>query len=212
MMEIDLTEMGKNARMAARQLVLFSSEKKNQFLETLAFALWSERENILEANAADVRMAKEKQFSEALIDRLLLSENRLMGIMADIRQLIHLPDPVGTLIEEKTLPNGLRARRQRVPMGVLAVIYEARPNVTVDITALALKSGNAVLLRGGKETRLTNLALMAVIHQVLVKFDLPLTTVQFIDDPDRRYVNQLVKMDSYVDLLIPRGGNRLQEF
>lgn len=212
MMEIDLTEMGKNARMAARQLVLFSSEKKNQFLETLAIALWSERENILEANAADVQMAKEKQFSDALIDRLLLSENRLMGIMADIRQLIHLPDPVGTLIEEKTLPNGLRARRQRVPMGVLAVIYEARPNVTVDITALALKSGNAVLLRGGKETRLTNLALMAVIHQVLVKFDLPLTTVQFIDDPDRRYVNQLVKMDSYVDLLIPRGGNRLQEF
>lgn len=211
-MEIDLTEMGKNARMAARQLVLFSSEKKNQFLETLAIALWSERENILEANAADVRMAKEKQFSEALIDRLLLSENRLMGIMADIRQLIHLSDPVGTVIEEKTLPNGLHVQRQRVPMGVLAVIYEARPNVTVDITALALKSGNAVLLRGGKETRLTNLALMAVIHQVLVKFDLPLTTVQFIDDPDRRYVNQLVKMDSYVDLLIPRGGNRLQEF
>ncbi len=211
-MEKDLTEIGKNARSAARKLVLFTEEKKNQFLETLALSLWTDREKILQANAADVLMAREKQFSEALIDRLLLNEKRLQGMMDDIRQLIALPDPVGTVLEEKTLPNGIQARRQRVPMGVLAVIYEARPNVTVDITALALKSGNAVLLRGGKETRLTNLTLVAVIHQVLAKFNLPLTAVQFIDDPDRSYVNQLVKMDQYVDLLIPRGGNRLQEF
>ena len=212
MMEKDLTEIGKDARLAARQLLLFSNEKKDQFLETLALSLWSEREKILEANSADVLKAREKMFSEALIDRLLLTEKRLQGMMADIRQLIELPDPVGKVLEEKTLSNGIRAKRQRVPLGVLAVIYEARPNVTVDITALALKSGNAVLLRGGKETRLTNLTLVEVIHQVLVKFELPTTAVQFIDDPDRRYVNQLVKMDNYVDLLIPRGGNRLQEF
>lgn len=211
-MDKKLIEMGKNARRAARQLLLVSAEQKNQLLEALAESLWADREKILQANMEDVRIAKEKNFSVALIDRLLLNEERLQGMMADIRQLIDLPDPVGTVLEEKTLPNGIRARRERVPMGVLAVIYEARPNVTVDITALALKSGNVVLLRGGKETRLTNLALVAVIHQVLGNFNLPLTAVQFIDDPDRRYVNRLVKMDAYVDLLIPRGGQRLQDF
>ncbi len=211
-MDEPLIEMGKKARLAARQLLSFSAEAKNQFLEALAAALWTERETILQANAEDVRIAQEKQTTAALIDRLLLNENRLHGMMADIRQLIALPDPVGSVLEDKTLPNGIQARRQRVPMGVLAVIYEARPNVTVDITALALKSGNALLLRGGKETRLTNLALVAVIHQVLRQFNLPLTAVQFLDDPDRRYVHRLVKMDAYVDLLIPRGGQRLQDF
>jgi glutamate-5-semialdehyde dehydrogenase len=130
----------------------------------------------------------------------------------DLEELIQMPDPVGTIIEQKTLTNGLKARRVRVPLGVMAVIYEARPNVTVDISALGIKSGNAVILRGGKETLASNKALVQVIQNCLEVAGIPVEAVQFIDDPDRELVNQLVRMDQYVDILVPRGGNALQEF
>jgi glutamate-5-semialdehyde dehydrogenase len=131
---------------------------------------------------------------------------------SDLEELIQMPDPVGTIIEQKTLPNGLKAQRVRVPIGVMAVIYEARPNVTVDISALGIKSGNAVILRGGKETLNSNKALVQVIQNFLEAAGIPVEAVQFIDDPDRELVNQLVHMDQYVDILIPRGGNTLQDF
>jgi glutamate-5-semialdehyde dehydrogenase len=123
-----------------------------------------------------------------------------------------MPDPVGTIIEEKILVSGVHARRVRVPLGVMAVIYEARPNVTVDISALGIKSGNAVILRGGKETLHSNLALVQMIRDCLISVQIPADAVQFIDDPDRELVNQLVKMDQFIDILIPRGGNALQDF
>jgi glutamate-5-semialdehyde dehydrogenase len=123
-----------------------------------------------------------------------------------------MSDPIGTIIEEKILPNGLQAQRIRVPLGVMAVIYEARPNVTVDISALGIKSGNAVILRGGKETLHSNKALVQLIQDCLRSVQIPAEAVQFIDDPDRELINQLVKMDQFVDILIPRGGNALQDF
>lgn len=211
-MDETLKIIGKQTKNASRQLMSVSTEQKNQFLTLLAEQLWQNRSTILAANQEDILAAQAKNLSAALIDRLMLNETRIQGMMADIRQLIDLPDPVAQILEHKVLPNGLKARRERVPLGVIAVIYEARPNVTIDISALALKAGNAVILRGGKETRLTNLALVMVIKQALKTLSLPEQAVMFIDDPDRRYVNDLVKMDQYVDLLIPRGGNNLQDF
>ncbi len=211
-MDESLKKIGKQSRFAARKLMAVSTQLKNEFLTELADNLWIFREKILSANQADVVEAEKKGLPASLIDRLLLNEKRIQGMMDDIRQLVELPDPIGQILEKKVLPNGIRARRERVPLGVIAVIYEARPNVTIDISALAIKAGNAVILRGGKETRLTNLALVEVIKTVLKEKALPEDAVHFLDDPDRRYVNELVKMDQYVDLLIPRGGNRLQEF
>jgi glutamate-5-semialdehyde dehydrogenase len=130
----------------------------------------------------------------------------------DLDVLLGMPDPVGNIIEVKTLPSGIKASRVRVPLGVMAVIYEARPNVTVDISALGIKSGNAVILRGGKETLASNKALVEVIQNCLRAVQISAEAVQFIDDPDRELVNQLVKMDQFIDILIPRGGNTLQDF
>jgi glutamate-5-semialdehyde dehydrogenase len=142
----------------------------------------------------------------------LLNDKRIAGIAADLTTLATMPDPVGQILDERILDSGILARRQRVPIGVMAVIYEARPNVTVDISALGLKAGNAVILRGGKETLQTNSALVALIRDSIAANNLPADSVQFINDPSRTLVNQLVKMDETIDLLVPRGGNNLQRF
>ena len=148
----------------------------------------------------------------ALLDRLMLNEQRLSGIVADLRRVTELPDPVGEVFDTQTLSNGLRLRKQRVPMGVLAVIYEARPNVTVDVAGLALKSGNCVILRGGSETIRSNRALAAAIARGLEAGRLPAHAVQLIGDTDRQLVYDLLQMDAYVNMVIPRGGAGLHEF
>jgi glutamate-5-semialdehyde dehydrogenase len=147
-----------------------------------------------------------------LIDRLMLNEARLTGIADGLRMVTDLPDPVGEIFDAGTLPNGLQVRKQRVPLGVLGVIYEARPNVTVDVAGLALKSGNAVILRGGSETLNSNRALVASLQKALAQSKVPADAIQFIDSPDRALVLELLHLRDYVDMIIPRGGAGLHEF
>ena len=164
---MSLIEMGQRAKAAARQLARATTDQKNAALVALADRLWAARADVLSANAIDVEAAQADGLSPAMIDRLMLNEARLQGIAADQRNVATLPDPVGEIFEASTLPNGLKIHKQRVPLGVLGVIYEARPNVTVDVAGLALKTGNAVILRGGSETLNSNRALVAVIQQAL---------------------------------------------
>jgi glutamate-5-semialdehyde dehydrogenase len=209
---MSLIEMGQRAKAAARQLARATTEQKNAALVTLADQLWAARADVLSANAIDVEAAQANGLSAAMIDRLLLNEARLHSIAADQRNVATLPDPVGEIFEATTLPNGLKIHKQRVPLGVLGVIYEARPNVTMDVAGLALKTSNAVILRGGSETLNSNRALVAVIRQALKESGLPAEAVQFIDDADRARVTELLQLDEYVDMIIPRGGEGLHRF
>jgi len=209
---MSLIEMGQRAKAAARQLARATTGQKNAALTTLADQLLAHCADVLSANAIDVEAAQANSLSAALIDRLLLNEKRLEGIAADQRNVATLPDPVGEIFEASTLPNGLKIHKQRVPIGVLGVIYEARPNVTIDVAGLALKTGNAVILRGGSETLNSNRALVTVIQQALQECGLPADAVQFIDDADRARVTELLQLDEYVDMIIPRGGAGLHQF
>lgn len=209
---IDLLKLGQKSRNISRKLNQISPQQRNEFLALLAERIRNNSETILAANQMDIEQARSAGLNEALIDRLLLNQTRLDSMAKDLEDLIKMPDPVGTIIEQKTLASGIKASRIRVPLGVMAVIYEARPNVTVDISALGIKSGNAVILRGGKETLSSNKALVKAIQNCLEAASIPVEAVQFIDDPDRELVNRLVRMDQYVDILVPRGGNALQEF
>jgi glutamate-5-semialdehyde dehydrogenase len=209
---IDLNGMGLAARQAARRLALSSNADRRRTLEALAGALEEDQAAILEANQVDVAAAKQSGLTAALIDRLTLAPARLEGIAADVRTVADLPDPLGTRYDERTLPNGLRVHRQRVPIGVLGVIYESRPNVTIDVAALAIRTGNCAILRGGSETVRSNRALLGAVQAALRLGGLPVAAVQFVDDPDRRYVTELLRLHDYVDLIIPRGGNQLHEF
>ncbi len=210
MTTVDLQAMGKAAREASYQLASLSSEEKDEALAAIAAHLEAGAEMVLAANAKDVADGRARGLSEALLDRLLLTEARMAKLAAAVRHIAALPDPVGMEIEGRTLPNGLRLSRRRVPLGVLGVIYEARPNVTVDIAALALKTGNAVILRGGSETLRSNKALVRIIHRALGEVGLPLAAVQLIESPDRTLVRELLRLDAYVDMIIPRGGAKLQ--
>ncbi len=207
-----LEEMGKAARAAARRLAAASEAQKNNALQMIAERIWQERAAILEANRADVQAAETAGLSAAMVERLTLNETRLQGTLTELGNVIRLPDPIGAVFDERTLPNGLRLRKQRVPLGVLAVIYESRPNVTVDAAGLALKTGNAVILRGGKETLRTNCALIAAARRALQDSPLPVEALQFIDNPDRALVTELLKMHAYIDMLIPRGGAALHQY
>jgi glutamate-5-semialdehyde dehydrogenase len=204
--------MGQRARTASRRLARAATEKKNAALLALADRLLADRDDILAANARDVAGGETAGLSPALLDRLTLNEPRLSGIAADLRRVAGLPDPVGQTFDESTLPNGLKVRRQRVPLGVMGVIYEARPNVTMDVAGLAIKTGNAAILRGGSETLNSNRALVALIRQTLAESGLPEDAIQFIDDPDRARVLELLSLHEYVDIIIPRGGNALHQF
>lgn len=209
---MNLHEMGKQARWAGRKLASVASEQRTEALSILSEKLLAHAEEILEGNGQDVQRAQELGLSEAMLDRLLLNPARLQGMSEDLQRVAHLPDPLEEIFEERVLPNGLRLHKQRVPLGVLGVIYESRPNVTVDVAGLAIKSGNAVILRGGSETIESNRALIRVIHEAFVEAGLPENCVQWIDDPDRKYVYELLQLDEYVDLIIPRGGASLHEF
>ncbi len=211
MSAVDLKAMGQRAKAAAFELSKASTEQKNTVLLTIADALEASAPAILEANRHDLADGKADGLSDALLDRLDL-QKRLAGIAADVRNVAGLPDPVGRSYDERTLENGLKVSRRRTPIGVLGVIYEARPNVTIDIATLALKTSNAVILRGGKETLRSNLALVEVLRRCLSDAGLPEDSVQYIENIDRQYVGELLKLHDYVDMIIPRGGSKLHDF
>nr|WP_275666715.1 glutamate-5-semialdehyde dehydrogenase [Vibrio tubiashii] len=206
-----MISMGKAAKEAAFQLATASTAQKNQALAIIADELEANAETILAANAKDIEKGREAGLTEALLDRLLLNTERLTGIANDVRNVISLNDPVGSELDSKVLENGMSLSRRRVPLGVVGVIYEARPNVTIDIAALCLKTGNASILRGGKETFFSNMELVKVIQSALAKAELPAASVQYIEKPDRELVSQLLKLDDYVDMIIPRGGAGLHK-
>ncbi|PMM02355.1 glutamate-5-semialdehyde dehydrogenase [Vibrio kanaloae] len=208
---MDLTNMGIAAKDAAFHLATASTAQKNKALAIIADELEANAATILEANAKDIELGREAGLTDALLDRLLLNEERLTGIANDVRNVISLNDPVGSEIDSKVLENGMSLSRRRVPLGVVGVIYEARPNVTIDIAALCLKTGNASILRGGKETFFSNMELVKVIQSALEKAELPAASVQYIEKPDRELVSQLLKLDDYVDMIIPRGGADLHK-
>ncbi len=209
---MDLQAIGKLAKEASYELAIADSKQKNAALETIALALEANESEIVAANKQDIQAGIDAGLTDALLDRLLLDETRLAGIIADLRSVINLADPVGEEFDSKLLENGLKLSKRRVPVGVIGVIYEARPNVTIDIAALCLKTGNASILRGGKETIRSNMVLVKVIQSALQKAGLPKTAVQYIESTDRALVGELLKMDQYVDMIIPRGNAGLQLF
>ncbi|VDZ71964.1 gamma-glutamyl phosphate reductase [Atlantibacter hermannii] len=206
-----LEQMGKAAKAASYQLALLSSREKNRVLEKIADYLEAQSDAILSANQQDLAEAKANGLSDAMQDRLALTPQRLHAIANDVRQVCNLADPVGQVIDGGVLDSGLRLERRRVPLGVIGVIYEARPNVTVDVASLCLKTGNAAILRGGKETWRTNAATVKVIQQALEECGLPAGAVQAIESPDRALVSEMLRMDKYIDMLIPRGGAGLHK-
>ena len=206
-----INQIGKLAKQASYQLAQCPTKIKNQALISIADLLEQSSQSILEANQKDIAIAKNQGLSEAILDRLLLTPERLSSIANDVRKVVTLTDPIGQIIDGSTLESGLKLQRQRVPLGVIGVIYEARPNVTIDIAALCLKTGNAAILRGGKETVNTNAAIISIIQQALNQAGLPETAIQSIDNPDRKYITELLKLDKYVDMIIPRGGAALHQ-
>lgn len=208
----ELKTKGVAAKQAARQLSRVSTEVKNQALANIAEALIERSADILSANEHDVKAGREAGLSDAVVDRLTLNAGKLEAIAADVRQVATLPDPVGEMIDMRTLPNGLRAGRRRVPLGVIAAIYESRPNVTVDITSLCLKSGNASILRGGKETIQSNRAIVLALREAIASSGAPADSVQLIENTDRALIGELLEMNDVIDLVVPRGGAALIDF
>lgn len=207
-----LLAQGKTAQRAARQLAQAATAAKNQALLNIAAALEGEQEPILAANAADYAAAQAEGMEAAMLDRLLLTPERLRGMAKDVRGIAALPDPVNEVIEARRLDNGLQVERRRVPLGVIASIYESRPNITVDIAALTLKSGNACILRGGKESLGSNTALAGLLRRCIGEAGISPEIVQFVDNPERGLVDTLLGMKEQIDLLVPRGGASLIKF
>jgi len=208
----DVTALGLAARKASRKLARLSTEDKNRVLLNLAGLLRSDQSDVLSANLSDYQEAKSDGMNDSLLDRLLLTSERLNGTADEVQRVAELTDPIGEVIETNSQPNGLITSRRRVPLGVVGSIYEARPNVTVDIFGLCLKSGNACILRGGKETMRSNTALVTRLRKALSDAGVTTDAVQFVDNPDRALVDHLLKMNEYIDLLVPRGGASLVKF
>ena len=207
-----LTEKGLIARSSSRQMAKIDTNTKNQVLHTLADLIFQRQSDVLAANGEDTKAARASGMADALIDRLTLNEKRLEGLSSDLRRLAELPDPVGQRFDESILPNGLKLCKQRVPLGVIGVIYESRPNVTIDVAGLAIKTGNATILRGGKETIHSNGILVSLAQKALTQHKLPAGAVQFIEDPSRALVMELLKLHEFIDIIIPRGGEGLHRF
>ena len=207
-----LRERASAARAASRVLARLSTAEKNHALARIAELLETEQLPVLEANARDLEAARANGLDDYFVERLTLTPDRLRGIARDTRDVMTLPDPVGEVFDSRTLPNGLLIGRRRVPLGVVACIYESRPNVTVDIAVLAMKSGNASILRGGKEARHSNAALGELIQQALAGTGVPADAVQVVSDPDRAHVDELLEMNDLVDVVVPRGGSQLIDY
>ncbi len=201
-----LEQQGSWAKAASAHLAVCGTAAKNQALELIAQAIDQGREHWLAANALDVETARQNGMSTAMLDRLCLNDQRVDGIIASIRQIVALPDPIGTVSKMETRPNGLIIGKRRVPLGVIGIIYEARPNVTVDAAALCLKSGNVCILRGGKEAIHSNMAVVSLMRSALLEAGLPTDCISLVEDTSREVANELMHLDRYVDVLIPRGG------
>ncbi len=202
----ELERQGAQARAAARVLATASTVQKNQALEAIALALETCWDDVLAANAADMAAARAAGMRPAMLDRLLLDEGRIRGVAAGVRQVMALEDPVGRMVEMTTRPNGLQIGKKTVPLGVIGMIYEARPNVTVDAAVLCLKAGNAVILRGGKEAFATNNALTALMRGAIARAGLPEDAISLVQDTSRASATELMGLRGYLDVLIPRGG------
>ncbi|MEH7197449.1 MULTISPECIES: glutamate-5-semialdehyde dehydrogenase [Priestia] len=207
----ELQLKGKQAKEASYFLGNVTSEQKQQALYKMAAALLSQQEAILKANKLDVEKAVQKGTSKAMLDRLSLNEERIHGMADGLRQVAALADPVGEVLSMAKRPNGLQIGQQRVPIGVIGIIYEARPNVTCDAAGLCLKAGNAVILRGGSEAFYSNQAIVSVLSQAAASAGLPEHSVQLIEDTSRETALELMKLNEYIDVLIPRGGAGLIE-
>ncbi len=197
---------GTAAKAAARVLATAGTARKNQALDAIADALEKRQEEWLSANAADVAAARASGMGSAMLDRLTLTQKRVSDIAASVRQVAALPDPIGRVTKMETRPNGLIIGRRTVPLGVIAIIYEARPNVTVDAAVLCLKSGNACILRGGKEAFRSNQAVMEILRAALESVGLPADCISLVQDTSRETARELMHLNRYVDVLIPRGG------
>ena len=207
---IDL--LAQQARQASFALSGASSSDKNNAIQSIARGLESNRKLLLEENLKDIDAGEENGLNEAMIDRLRLTHERIDGMVKGLRQLIELPDPVDSIIEQKVRPNGLKINKVRVPIGVIGIIYESRPNVTIDCAGLCLKSGNASILRGGKEAFHSNRALASIIEQALESSALPKDSVQLVPTVEKEALNHMLTLDDLIHCIIPRGGEGLIRF
>ena len=201
-----LETQGLAAKNAARRLAVAGEEQKNAALAAIAEALIARKDEWLAANAADLAAARANGMKESLLDRLALDEARIAGIAEGVRQVRALPDPIGQVVKTTLRPNGLKLEQRRTPLGVIGIIYEARPNVTVDAAALCLKAGNACILRGGKEAFRSNKAVMSILRDALEQAGLPRDCVALVEDTSRETANEMMDLTQYLDVLIPRGG------
>ena len=209
---VNLVEMGKAAKQAAQGLANATTEQKNVALLAIADALEANTDAILAANQQDLDAAVTNGVDPIWIRDRIALEKRMPGIIVDVRKVAELPDPVGRVFDEKVMENDLNISKRRVPLGVLGTIYESRPNVTVDISTLAFKTGNAVILRGGSDVLNSNLELVRVLQGALVESGFPAEIVQYIASTDRQYVREMLRLHEYIDMIIPRGGNGLHTF
>ena len=205
----DLQHMGRRARAASRALAKTSTSVKNQALQGVAYALAARKEEILAANWQDIDAGRRDGLSEQLLGRLALDGNKLEGMAGDVRKVAELADPTEESFDETTLANGLDVAKRRVPLGVIGVIYESRPNVTIDISSLCLKSGNAVILRGGKEAIRSNGVLAQITRDAIAEAGIADDAVQFVESTDRALVGEMLGMTEYIDLIVPRGSAEL---
>ena len=205
-MNADLIRLGENARRAAGSLMVAAAPAKNAALEAIARTLEENAAEIFAANAEDIAAGKAAGIAPNLLDRMLLDEKRLAGIVEGVRQVAALKDPIGEVLHAETLPNGLIVSQMRVPLGVVGMIYEARPNVTVDAAVLCLKSGNAVILRGSKDILRSNICLVKLMRQALTEAGLDPDCIALVEDPSRETATAFMKLSGYLDVLIPRGG------
>lgn len=204
-----LLDLGIKAKAASKELSVASADLKNKALISIAEALVSRKDEIIAANAIDLQKGKESGMSEALIDRLCLDEKRILGMAQGVKDLCDLEDPIGNILEEFTRPNGIKIKKISVPMGVIGIIYEARPNVTSDAAAISLKAGSAVILRGGKEAFNSNLKITEIMRDAIAKVRLNSDCIQLVSDTSRQSSIDLMTLKGYVDLLIPRGSASL---
>ena len=209
MIETNLIQISEASKTASRKLATVDARIIDVLLKNVADSILDRSTEIMEANQADIKAAHDLNLDDHMIDRLLLDKDRIQKISEGVISISRLPSPIGVEYESKVLENGIELSQISVPLGVIGVIYESRPNVTVDISALCLKSNNAVILRGGKESINSNICLTNIIRDCLLKAELPAQSVQLIIDTDRKVIDSLLKMDKYIDFLIPRGGANL---
>jgi len=207
-----IQDIGIAARQASLTLGLASTVEKNQALQCMANAIRNQIQEILKANDEDMQIATQKQMPASFLDRLRLDKNRIHAMANSLDDIANLPDPIGTILASNARPNGLRIERVRVPIGVIAVIYESRPNVTADAAGLCLKSGNAVILRGGSESFHSSCAIVNALHDGIRQTSLPVTSVQMVPTADRAAIDELLQLDKYIDVIIPRGGMNLIDY